>query len=148
MKQPQKALIDFIEVNGCFECISHYLNKGGYPLVQHRKKRYVMSRLIYEQCFGSIPEGLVVMHKCDNPKCINPEHLMLGTLSENNKDAVAKGRNAKGELNGHSKLTGEQVIEIRLRLGNGERPMNLAVEFNVSRPTMSDIKARRTWKHV
>jgi hypothetical protein len=117
-------------------------------VIQHRKKRYVMSRLIYEQCFGSIPEGLVVMHKCDNPKCINPEHLMLGTLSENNKDAVAKGRNAKGELNGHSKLTGEQVIEIRLRLGNGERPMNLAVEFNVSRPTMSDIKARRTWKHV
>jgi hypothetical protein len=148
VKRSPKLLIDFTEVNGCFECTSHYRNPNGYPTIWRNSKHNIMSRFIYEQCFGEIPKGLVVRHKCDNPTCINPEHLELGTMLDNSRDSVIRGRNAKGEKNGHSKLTSEKVREIRVLLDKGENLTSLSEKFRISKSSLCDIRARRTWKHV
>jgi len=70
-------------------------------------------RVAYELFVGPIPEGKHILHHCDNPGCVNPEHLFLGTQADNVKDSVAKGRQARGERNGSAKLTQQQVQEIR-----------------------------------
>src|SRR5690606_6189427 len=120
--------IEWIETEkGCFEVISHVSNKQNrYPSFVRNGIRRQLSRYIYEECFGAIPEGHVVMHKCDNTKCINPEHLNVGTQSDNVRDMFNKGRYKrrkpwpKGEKSGRAKLTEEQVREIKKRLKNGE----------------------------
>jgi hypothetical protein len=71
-------------------------NRDGYGVFSYRRNGYVINRIahrkIYEECYGSIPEGLVVRHKCDNPPCVNPNHLELGTTRQNNEDRVRRGR--------------------------------------------------------
>lgn len=91
---------------------------------------------------GAIPEGLYVCHKCDNRACCNPEHLFLGTASENMFDAAAKGRLSR------SSLTAEHVLEIRGRLESGAKIRRLAVEYGVSRAMVNMIKRGATWRHI
>jgi hypothetical protein len=148
VKQPQIALIDFVDVAGCFICTSHKLSKVGYPEIWRNKKKYIMSRFIYEQCFGPIAEGLVVRHKCDNRGCINPEHLELGTQADNMQDMVIRGRNAMGEKCGASKLTEENIKEIRLLLSKGMKVREVSAKFNVTDHAIRDIRRRKTWKHI
>lgn len=94
---------------------------------------------------GEVPEGLQVLHRCDNPKCVNPKHLFLGTALSNVKDCKAKNRDAVGEKHGNSKLTESQVREIRSSSKTGRY---LAVEYGVSFQTISEIKLRKKWKHI
>lgn len=96
---------------------------------------------------GAIPRGMVVMHKCDNRLCCNPNHLEVGTIADNNHDAIAKGRNAKGERNGNSKLTELQVREIRAKHKLGEYTVSqLAKLYKVSESNMRSIVAEEHWK--
>jgi hypothetical protein len=115
--------------------------KGGKYLLAHR--------VSYELHNGPIPEGLVVMHKCDNPKCVNPAHLMLGTTAENIKDAYAKGRKLtpfkQGEAHHIAVLNADIVREIRASpLKNSQ----LARLYGCSRNAVSAVRLGRTWKHV
>ncbi len=103
----------------------------------------------------SIPDGLFVCHSCDNPKCCNPTHLWLGTNSDNILDAIAKfgswvvGQHTYiGEKHHSSKLTEEQVLDIRARVEQGERQVDLAKEYNVTRTMLSKIILRKSWKHI
>jgi hypothetical protein len=101
---------------------------------------------------GPIPDGLCVLHRCDNPPCINPDHLFLGTYRDNNLDTLGKGRRgyngAPGERNSHSKLTPAQVYEIRRRGDAGERSSTLASEFGIGWTSTDRIVKRLNWRHL
>lgn len=107
-------------------------------------------RLSWEIHFGAILGGLCVLHKCDTPACVRPDHLFLGTRNTNNKDRHTKGRYASqpfGEDHGRAKLTTIQVREIRAFKGI-ESQRELAKRFGVSRPTIKFIHQGKTWRHV
>lgn len=115
--------------------------------VNPRKKIYV-HRYAYEQNFGSIPEGLQVCHTCDVRHCVAPSHLFLGTTQENTADREQKGRGAKGERQGSSHLTKEQVEEIRELYARGTTQEKLADTFGIHQTQISRIVRRVGWKHV
>jgi len=135
--------------NGCWECVSHCKGPKGYPMYWWNKKLGHMSRFIWEQMHGEIPKDMHVLHKCDNPLCINPEHLFLGTNLDNVKDKMKKGRHRnntpKGEGHWWAKLNNELVIKIFLDKGSQHK---IADFYNVSQSTVSEIKRGVRWKEV
>ncbi|MGM0836021.1 MAG: HNH endonuclease signature motif containing protein [Bacillota bacterium] len=131
--------------NGCWECVSHWTDKNGYAQVWRFGAKTSVHRYVYEQEVARIPEGFVVMHKCDNPTCFNPSHLEVGTLNDNNQDKVSKNRQCSGVRNGRSKLTELDVIEIFNSKLSGPK---LARMYNVSHPVIYKIKNGKRWAHV
>lgn len=131
----------------CWEwtgCLSH-----GYGSLKVNGKRFIASRFSYELHYGKIPKGKFVLHKCDNPACIRPEHLFLGTQKDNVRDSVSKGRNMVGEKQNFAKLTNEKVIEIRSLYSKGNiSQTELGKKFNVHQHTISCLVRRQTWKHI
>lgn len=119
----------------------------GYGLFSCAKKIIKAHRYSYKLHKGEIPEGLWVLHKCDNPPCVNPEHLFAGTVQDNVADMVAKGRNSKGETHGTAKLLTSDVLEIRRLYATGEHTQKeLGQMFGVSAKAVGGITTRRTWK--
>lgn len=113
------------------------MNGDGYG--QYGKKAQRAHRVAYVEAFGPIPDGLAVCHRCDNPPCIEPSHLFLGTSQENTADCLAKGRHAFG------KLTHAQVREIR----TDARPhAEVAREYRVSVTTVRRLRSGRSWRFV
>jgi DNA-binding transcriptional regulator YiaG len=93
--------------------------------------------------------GLHVLHKCDNRRCINPDHLFLGTVADNSKDKITKGRQCKGEQQTNSVLTNEQVVAIRRIYADGETSQpQLATQFGVCKGTIARIVQNKGWKHL
>ena len=131
---------------------------GGYGIfwfngTDRRAHRY--SYIIHHPLTIDLLEhpDICVCHKCDNPRCVNPAHLFLGTMADNMMDKTAKGRNnspkQKGEKNGNSKLTEDDVREIRTRYANGNLlQQQLALEYGVSRKAIGNVIRRKTWKHI
>ena len=121
--------------------------KNGYGQLWWQGKMRLAHRLSYENYIDEIPDGMLVCHKCDNRKCINPNHLFVGTQSDNRNDMYQKGRGVhrKGERHHNHKFTEDDVIFIR---SSDIRNMDLAEKFNVSRSAISDIRCRRRWKHI
>jgi hypothetical protein len=98
---------------------------------------------------GEIPDDLCVCHSCDNPQCVNPDHLFLGTYADNSADMVEKDRQAKGVQNGNSRLTESKVIEIRTLDANGAMSRrSIGRMFGVSGVTVKNIVDRKQWRHV
>jgi HNH endonuclease len=107
-------------------------------------------RMSYEIYKGEIPEKMLVCHHCDNPSCVNPEHLWLGTVPDNNKDRDLKGRLVKniGEKHPMCKISEKTALEIKERLLSGEPPRKIAKELNLKNSTVYNIKSGSCWKHI
>ena len=123
----------------------------GYGRIWWGGKRWRAHRLAYMLTYGQIPDGLCVLHRCDNHSCVKPEHLWLGGPAENSLDMVVKGRSVHlvGEQKGTSKLCTREVLEIR-SLRTQEWPGNLAMarRFGVSTTTIKAIVRRKLWRHL
>ena len=102
-------------------------------------------RVSWELASGPIPKGMCVLHHCDNPGCVNPAHLFLGTMADNMRDMVDKGRSARGEGKWSVKLTEQDVHEIRQMLSRGISQMVIAEKYGVTQRTISMIKTGETW---
>jgi hypothetical protein len=102
------------------------------------KRKYLVHRLVWEQAHGPIPEGMVVMHICDNPPCYNLEHLRLGTQDENIRDMRLKGRSK-------SKLSTDDVLAI---LSSNDSAASLGRRYGVSDVTVLNIRHGKAWRHI
>ena len=132
-------------------------DRKGYGKIWNGDRLLRAHRVSYEIFAGPITEGLVVRHKCDNPGCVNPHHLVVGTVADNVRDMMERDRQAKGGENGNAKLCEPEVVlikkflvrhpPIRGRHGGGQCNF-LARWFGVSRVTVSQIHAQKIWTHV
>lgn len=122
--------------------------RGGYGAFTCRPYgifRQRAHRIAWKIYCGEITSDQHVLHRCDNPICVNPEHLFIGDQPLNMTDKVGKNRQNKGENHGRHKLTELEAIAIR----NDPREYTIiAAEYGISVPTVSDIKCARSWKHL
>ena len=136
--------------SGCWLWTGALANRKGhrnaYGQLQRRGRLLLAHRVAYERAVGPIPDGMMVCHHCDQPRCIRPDHLFLGTPADNMHDMIDKGRQrwvtVAGEQNGRARLTQAQVDAIRV---SGETPLGLAARFGISRSTIYSILRGRSW---
>lgn len=138
-----------IHTHGCW-LWTGFRNPQGYGTFwRNDLQRMVLAhREAYEFVYGEVPDGMCVLHECDNPGCVRVEHLFRGTREENMADRQAKGRQARGERMGPSKLTVDKVLAIRQALECGARIADLAGFYGVSKTAIDNIRTRFTWKHI
>jgi hypothetical protein len=143
-------------ISGCWLWLGSEQGSNGYGRIKANGKYTQAHRYSYKRFVGEIPNGMFVCHRCDNPACVNPYHLFVGTHQDNTDDKVRKNRQAKGiklaeaqyknrpkgELNGGSKLTQDQVNQIR-SINLPQR--KIAKIFGVSQPLISKIKRKEMW---
>lgn len=154
-----------VKQDGCWGW-NGVLHNTGYGKFTLPDGTYIFAhRFAHEEFIGPIPDGMFVLHKCDNPTCTNPEHLYAGTCKDNSRDCWTRGRasppprypgkkplaellaekRVRGEEHHSSKLTEDNVITILL---SGERGAVLARRFGVARSLVSAIRKRKVWKHL
>lgn len=141
---------------GCWQWQGR-VSPSGYVPVSHNNRRDYLHRVVAEMAYGPIPEGKVVMHRCDNPACVNPKHLRIGTQADNVRDMFEKGRDgrsvgpdryARGSRVGTALLDESTVVAIKRELKADRLHREIADEFGVSRSTVSLIAQGKSWKHV
>lgn len=140
------------ELTGC-HIWQNAKDKNGYGLFTVTRPRIVMRRahrVAYEHYVGPLVGKLFVLHRCDNPSCVNPDHLFLGTNQDNMDDMKAKGRAPKtlGEISGNTRFTEEDVLAIRARYASGVRKVTLAREYKVNSSCIWKIVNRQRWAHI
>ena len=137
---------------GCWEW-SGGKSGSGYGYIGFRGRLWRAHRVAWVLTNGEILEGMFICHTCDNPPCINPSHLWVGSCADNNADCMSKGRAAYGASpqggidNGNAKLTAEDVLAIRA-IGSTRTAKEVAVQYGVSESNIFMIRHRETWRHV
>ena len=133
----------------CWEWTANKDKKGyGRIAATSAVKNLKAHRVSYELHNGPIPPGLSVLHTCDNPGCVRPDHLFLGTNADNMKDMINKGRGRRGERNPNSRLTAAAVKDIRESTMRGESLRNIAARLRVSPSAVHSVAKERTWRHI
>jgi hypothetical protein len=138
----------------CWNVVDMCLTKAGYGEFSIKGKRILAHRFSYQLFHNRlIKDNMCICHKCDNPSCVNPNHLWEGTVKDNNNDRDNKGRakggGVKGEKHHSCKLTEKQVKEIREKYAKGGTThRQLAKEYSVSRQSIGDIINRKIWTHI
>lgn len=122
----------------------------GYGIARRDGARQLIHRASYEIYVGAIPEGMHVLHRCDNTLCCNPHHLFIGTNDDNIADKIAKGRTIKGEDSHNHKLVESEVREIRQKYNSPNSPsrQQLADDYGISIHGINRIVTNITWKHA
>ncbi len=143
--------IDIKDSIECWEWKAVKNNKN-YGQVSFNGKMELAHRVMWILVNGEIPDNLCVLHKCDNPSCVNPSHLFLGTKRDNSNDMVAKGRRIyiayRGIDNGSAVLTEEDVLKIRELHHSGISQHKIAKIYGRGVSTIHHIVKRQTWKHI
>jgi hypothetical protein len=156
MAPPRRPLHERIRENveidgktGCWNW-SGTTDKCGYGKLFIGQKNNYAHRVSYQELVGKIPDGAWICHKCDNPSCVNPDHLFLGSAKINALDMVAKGRNRPpfGESHVKAKLTDCDVLQIRRAVTYGISSQEIAGAYGISFKTVSKIRNRGSWKHL
>lgn len=141
-----------IKTKSCWNWIGTI--QRGYGIFYIDAKNPVRAhRYSYELNIGEIPKGLLVCHKCDNPRCINPKHLFIGTIADNNLDCKNKGRlirppNQTGSNHSQHILTEKDVLNIRDAYKNGFKQKDLAILYGVAKNTIHKVCKYKTWNHI
>jgi hypothetical protein len=133
-------------LDDCHIITSHSGSDSERPKIRVDGKPIIISRYIWELNYGKIPDGFVIRHKCDNGLCININHLEIGTQFDNIKDKIERGRQPLGSKVHSSKLTEEQVIDIKKRLENKESLSKIGELYGVGKTTISAIKNKINWQ--
>lgn len=116
---------------------------GAFSMGGRAARRMVGAhRISWELANGTIPEGMSVMHRCDNPPCVRPSHLELGSRADNMRDMARKERSRT------TRLTAPQVNEIRVAVAKGERHIDIVTRYGISKANVSMIVTRQTWRHL
>ena len=135
---------------GCWEWNAR-LNRKGYGEFRFKGRARLSHRVSWELKYGAITDDLCVLHRCDNPKCVNPDHLFIGTIADNNRDMYEKRRGFRGqhgplgERNGAAKLTAEQVASIRGEQGSRRA---VAKKYGVSASCIQLICSGKNWRQA
>lgn len=146
-----------VSIAGADECWEWQAARDDFGYGRFGRRSLRAHRMSYAMAHGEIPDGLCVLHRCDNPPCVNPAHLFLGTRQDNAADMNKKRRHwvysgkvvvPRGERHPKTTLTTRQVKAIRRRYANGETQVALAAKFGVTQQSVSDIVRRRVWTHV
>ena len=135
--------------DGCWLWKGRSMTVGyGYFSTDSGRRHGYAHRFSWELHNGPIPAGLCVLHKCDVRLCVNPDHLFLGTRTDNSDDKTRKGRVPRGGDHWKSKLTEDQVLDIKDWIADGIQHHLIARHFGVCRQTVTSISTGRIWKHV
>ena len=133
--------------SGCWLWNASVNQKGYGQFGWSTGKSRLAHRAAWEIHFGPVPDGLCVLHKCDVPSCVNPNHLFLGTNADNKADCVAKGRQAflRGEMNPRAKLSEQNVRDIRV---SNETATALAARYGLSIAAIAMARRGKNWRHI
>lgn len=135
----------------CWLWTAGKLRSGGYGQFELNGNTMRAHRLAWEMTNGPIPKGLLICHRCDNPACVNPAHLFLGTARDNNADCLSKGRRvyAPGEKHPDAKLTEKDVREIRALAASKQVSLRaMARRYGMAHSSVRNVVIGRTWRHV
>ena len=139
-----EAKFERVTESGCWMWTAAIFPARGYGAFCFEDEQ-LAHRVAWRLYRGSIPEGMFVLHRCDVPACVNPDHLFLGDQTENMADKVRKGRQSKGAGTGSAKIVEDKVAAI---IADGRKQKEIASEYGVSQSTVSAIKRRKTWKYL
>lgn len=138
----------YYSLDGCWYWLGA-LSESGYGNFKSESRSERAHRVSYRLYKGPIPDGLFACHKCDNPACVNPDHLFLGTLKENQEDMSRKGRAARGSKSGMAKLTESDIKQIRQLVCVDDVSRRVVASFfKVDRGHVDKIIRRQRWAHV
>jgi len=133
--------------SGCWLWVGTTIPRG-YGQIGFKGKMLLAHRIAWELRYGEIPRGMCVCHHCDNPACVNPEHLFVGTHKDNEDDKWRKGRGCRGSQHHNAKLTEAEVLSIRSERQIGLSLSTLANKYGVSRKLILLISQHKIWTHI